>query len=110
MTRPHTRPSTRPSTRQRRPSSATIKILNCLSDAPQGLHGYGLMKAAGLASGTLYPILARLAERGWLEKNWDMDPEASGPPRRIYTLTPVGRAQLDELASPPLVQTQRGAA
>ena len=82
-------------TRTRRPSVATIKILNCLSDTPDGLHGYALMQAAGLASGTLYPILARLADRGWLEKQWEMDPEVFGPPRRIYTLTPVGRAQID---------------
>lgn len=53
------------------------------------------MKAANLASGTLYPILARLADRGWLEKQWEMDPEASGPPRRVYTLTSLGRAQIE---------------
>ena len=85
-------------TRTRRPSAATLNILNCLSEASEGLHGYALMKAAGLASGTLYPILARLADRGWLEKSWETGPETSGPPRRIYTLTPVGRAQLKALS------------
>ena len=81
-------------TRIRRPSAATLKILKYLSESPDGLHGYALMKGAGLASGTLYPILGRLAERGWLEKAWDMEEDA-GPPRRIYTLTALGRKQFE---------------
>ena len=56
------------------------------------------MKASGLASGTLYPILARLADRGWLTKQWETGEDISGPPRRIYTLTPVGRAQSEGAA------------
>lgn len=52
------------------------------------------MKASDLASGTLYPILARLADRGWLDKTWEMGEDIAGPPRRIYTLTPLGLAQL----------------
>lgn len=52
------------------------------------------MKETGLASGTLYPILARLVDRGWLDKNWDIGEDQNGPPRRIYTLTALGRAQM----------------
>lgn len=86
-------------TRIRKPSSSTLTILKCLTGSPEGLHGYALMKASGLASGTLYPILARLADRGWLEKHWETGEEISGPPRRVYTLTPVGRAQFESLAN-----------
>ena len=82
-------------TRIRRPSVATLRILKCLSESPDGLHGYALMKGAGLASGTLYPILGRLAERGWLDKAWETGDDLSGPPRRIYRLTDLGRAQLE---------------
>ena len=81
-------------TRIRRPSAATLKILKCLSESPDGLHGYALMKGAGLASGTLYPILGRLAERAWLDKVWETGEDLSGPPRRIYKLTDLGRTQL----------------
>lgn len=56
------------------------------------------MKETGLASGTLYPILARLVDRGWLKKDWDIGEDQSGPPRRIYTLTALGRAQLKDIA------------
>ncbi len=83
--------------RTRKPSSSTLKILNCFSASPGGLHGYALMKASGLASGTLYPILGRLSDRGWLEKAWETGDDISGPPRRIYTLTAVGRVQLEGL-------------
>ncbi len=84
-------------TRTRRPSPSTLKILTGLSAAPEGLHGYALMKETSLASGTLYPILMRLTERGWLEKAWDMS--EAGPPRRIYTLTAKGRTKLETLQS-----------
>ena len=85
-------------TRSRLPSAATLKILKCLSHSQEGLHGYALMKGSGLASGTLYPILGRLADRGWLDKTWETGEDDSGPPRRIYTLTPLGRAQFENYA------------
>ena len=85
-------------TRIRRPSAATLKILNSLAAAPKGLHGYALMQASSLASGTLYPILKRLTDRGWLEKNWESGEDEAGPPRRIYRLTPLGRQQLQSYA------------
>ena len=86
-------------TRTRKPSDSTLKILKCLTGAPDGLHGYALMKASGLASGTLYPILGRLSDRGWLEKHWETGEAFSGPPRRVYTLTPVGRAHVEGLTN-----------
>lgn len=85
-------------TRTRRPSAATMKILKCLAGEAEGLHGYALMKAAGLASGSLYPILGRLTDRGWLEKTWEVDEDSSGPPRRIYKITPLGHAQFADSA------------
>jgi len=97
-------------TRTRKPSSSTLKILDCLSGSPSGLHGYALMKASGLASGTLYPILARLSERGWLGKTWETGEDISGPSRRIYTLTPVGRAQLKDLMENNPLQSSKARA
>jgi PadR family transcriptional regulator, regulatory protein PadR len=43
----------------------------------------------GLKSGTLYPILMRLAERRLLETRWE-SPEAGKPPRHMYKLTAAG--------------------
>jgi PadR family transcriptional regulator, regulatory protein PadR len=48
--------------------------------------------AAGLPSGTVHPILARLERVGWLEPRWEeIDPRAEGrPARRYHRLTPDG--------------------
>src|SRR5262245_6658245 len=77
----------------RRPDSSpqTLKVFAALLDDPaEWHHGYGLSKATGLASGTLYPILMRLAERGLLETRWD-PPEVTGrPPRHACRLTADG--------------------
>ena len=64
------------------------------------------MKETGLASGTLYPILARLVDRGWLDKDWEMSEDMSRPPRRIYRLTSFGRAQLEHDADTADFQPQ----
>ncbi|MEV0459147.1 PadR family transcriptional regulator [Catellatospora methionotrophica] len=80
------------------------RVLAALVADPAGDHyGMELMHAAGLPSGTLYPILARLTEAGWLDKRWeDIDPSSAGrPARAYYQLTPaalpVARQRLAEL-------------
>ena len=73
-------------------SHQTVAVLEELLRRPSARrYGYDLMKSTGLAAGTLYPILARLTECGWLEGEWD-EPAATGrPPRQNYRLTPTGR-------------------
>ncbi len=53
-------------------------------------YGYDLMKETGLASGTLYPLLARLHEAGILEAEWRPAPKLGRPPRHVYRLTQAG--------------------
>jgi len=43
-----------------------------------------------LKSGSLYPILVRLADRGLLETSWE-PAQGSWPPRHLYRLTLAGR-------------------
>ena len=66
--------------------------LDVLLDDPTGQHhGFAVAKAAGLQTGTLYPIMARLERAGWMTSNWeDGDPAARGPRRRLYRLTDEG--------------------
>jgi DNA-binding PadR family transcriptional regulator len=53
-------------------------------------YGYEISQRTGLKSGTLYPILIRLADQGWLETRW-AEPQRQGrPARHTYRLTPVG--------------------
>lgn len=79
--------------RTRAASPQTVGVLRQLVQNSQDWHyGYDLSRSTGLKSGTLYPILVRLAERGWLETRW-AEPERTGrPPRHLYRLTADGMA------------------
>jgi len=72
-------------------SSQTLIVLAALLQAANDWrYGYDLSRETGLKSGTLYPILARLAERQWLETRWE-HAEENGKPRHLYRLTAAGR-------------------
>src|ERR1700729_2905809 len=73
-------------------SAQTLSVLAALCDEPsQWQHGYALAKQTGLKSGTLYPILIRLADRGVVEACWQDEPEPGRPRRHLYRLTADGR-------------------
>ena len=88
--------------RQRAPSSQTRAILDALLRRPiDWCHGYELAKLVGLSSGTLYPILVRLHDRGMLDAKWT-EPERPGlPARHAYRLSADGLAYARELAREP---------
>ena len=71
----------------------TLKILGViLSAAPSPTAGADIANVTQIASGTLYPVLFRLEEAGWLESQWeDEDPKTLGRPRRrLYRVTALG--------------------
>lgn len=66
-------------------------LLAAFVDGAGWRHGYDLSKLTGLKSGTLYPLLMRFSERGWVEARW-AEAEAPGrPPRHLYRLTAEGQ-------------------
>ena len=81
-----------------------IHILHHAAD-PRGVYGQWMLEELShhgyrLSPGTLYPILARMAQRGWLRASEPKRSKAA----RVYRLTPGGhevlnqlRASLDEL-------------
>jgi PadR family transcriptional regulator PadR len=75
------------------PTQLVLRAL--LADPGRELYGVEIGDAAGLPSGTIHPMLARLEGVGWLESRWeDIDPCAEGrPARRYYRLTPTGAEQ-----------------
>lgn len=80
-------------TRRRRSSPQTIRLLAALLERPRAWrYGYELSQETGLKSGTLYPLLMRLSERGLLADEWREPQEAGRPPRHVYRLTPDGLA------------------
>jgi PadR family transcriptional regulator, regulatory protein PadR len=72
------------------PTQLVLRAL--LADPTQERYGVEIGAAAGLPSGTVHPILARLEGVGWLTSRWEeIDPRAEGrPARRYYRLTPDG--------------------
>ena len=74
-------------------SAQTLSVLAALSQQPSDWqHGYALAKLTGLQSGTLYPILIRLADRGLVEACWQDEPQPGRPRRHLYRLTAAGLA------------------
>lgn len=79
-------------------SPHTRRVLAALLREPMTWrHGYDLAKETDLQSGTLYPILMRLAEQGLLEEDWEPSDTPGRPLRHIYRLTTSGRAVAREL-------------
>jgi PadR family transcriptional regulator, regulatory protein PadR len=65
----------------RRFSAQTRAVLAALAAEPAAwLHGYLIAWRTGLKSGTLYPILIRLAEWRLIEARWE-DEQPAGRPR-----------------------------
>ena len=74
-------------------SVQTLAVLADLCATPsQWRHGYGIARDTGLKSGTLYPVLVRLADRGLVEACWEDEQPAGRPRRHLYRITPEGFA------------------
>ena len=81
------------------PRMATVlKIF--LEDPGQSRYGFELMKLTGMASGSLYPMLARLEAAGWLTRGKEsIDPRAAGLPWTNYVITGGSRQRRPRPAS-----------
>lgn len=78
-------------TRSRALSAPARDVLALMAEAREGWHhGYDLCRQAGIKSGTLYPLLMRLAAQGYLEAEWQMPQERGRPARHAYRLTAAG--------------------
>lgn len=80
-------------------SQQTLAVLAALAERPSDwLYGLELAAWTGLKSGSLYPILIRLDDRGLIESRW-MEPTAPGrPARHGYRILPSGRDALNAAA------------
>ena len=84
--------------RELKRGSAELLILSLLEARPR--HGYDLSKLIETRSGgqlkfhidSLYPLLYRLEERGWIKGTWVEKPDERR--RRFYRLTPQGKRVL----------------
>jgi DNA-binding PadR family transcriptional regulator len=78
----------------------TLKVLGTLmSGQARELSGAEIAKLSQLSSGSLYPILYRLEQFGWLDSRWEIgDPAMLGRPRRrYYRVTAEGAKRVQEV-------------
>lgn len=62
------------------------------------LHGWAIIKASGRGGPTVYKILERMTEMGWVTARWeDRSAEPNKPRRRFYRLTGDGVARSRQL-------------
>jgi len=91
-----------------RMTQATQLVLRTFLGEPgQEMYGLEICSMAGLPSGTIHPILARLEGLGWVESFWEDEGNArmeGRPRRRYYRLTREGAeratAALRRVAAP----------
>ena len=76
-------------------SLAAVAVMNALAAGAR--HGFDIMDAAGLPSGTVYPILGRMEESGYVRSRWEAAAtaqKAKRPARRYYEITRAGEQAL----------------
>jgi PadR family transcriptional regulator PadR len=77
--------------------TVSLVLLGILDGAEQPMYGYQITKEIDprlldVKQGALYPVLRSLERSGLLSS--EVEPSASGPPRRYYTITDEGRETL----------------
>jgi DNA-binding PadR family transcriptional regulator len=78
-------------------TQVTALVLRAIASGHK--HGFDVMEACQLPSGTVYPALRRLEKAGLLKSRWEDESNAhtaGRPRRRTYSLTPEGRQALPE--------------
>ena len=89
-----------------------LDVLEVLIDAFEDeteVHGWAIMKATKRSGPTVYGVVDRLEDAGWIAGHWEDDnPEPSKPRRRLYRLTSNGVTEARLLLSARRPQTARG--
>lgn len=71
-----------------------LEILLCAFEDGVEVHGWAIMKAAKRSGPTVYGVVDRLEDAGWITGRWESEnPEPNKPRRRLYRLTPNGAVE-----------------
>jgi PadR family transcriptional regulator, regulatory protein PadR len=88
-----------------------LKTITVFINSPSRQYsGADICRETKLFSGTVYPLLYKLEEKGWIKGAWEeIDPHKEGrPKKRLYQITSSGVVHGRKLVTehfPPLVQT-----
>ena len=78
-------------------SNSAVAVLQALAGGLR--HGFDIIDATGLPSGTVYPALGKLEDAGLVVSRWE-DPKVAQqekrPPRRYYEMRPAGESALKD--------------
>ncbi len=77
----------------RRVTAPTLDVLEVLLRAlveNAEAHGWEIMKTVKRSGPTVYNVLDRLEDLGWITGRWDDQSPPGRPRRRYYQLTPTG--------------------
>ena len=65
-------------------------LLQAFDSRADDLHGWAIMKATKRSGPTVYGVMDRLEDMGWISGRWEDSPEPGKPRRRVYSITPTG--------------------
>lgn len=85
-------------------------VLRMLAEEPeQRRYGLEIVDGTGLLPGTIYPILARLEQAGWVDSEWEVLDESAArrPRRRYYRLTAAGETAAATAAQSAVTQRRQ---
>jgi DNA-binding PadR family transcriptional regulator len=99
------------------PTDAELVVLSLIAEQP--LHGYQIeqlisdrnMRAwTDLSTSSIYYLISKLEEKGWIEPTPSAAPSRQGPPRKVYRITREGErawkeATLNALSRPRITYT-----
>ncbi|WMN60868.1 PadR family transcriptional regulator [Pseudoalteromonas xiamenensis] len=73
--------------------TSALVLLSILSNAKQPLYGYQIGRLLNTdKQGAIYPVLRNMEAKGLLYS--ETQPSESGPPRKYFTISPLGKAVL----------------
>ncbi|MFD1714422.1 PadR family transcriptional regulator [Amnibacterium flavum] len=82
-----------------RVTEPTVLVLRVLMAETEPIWGLAVVKQTGKPTGTVYPILTRLEQSGWLHAEWEAEGVRPGPRRRLYRLTPEGQREAERVVA-----------
>jgi PadR family transcriptional regulator, regulatory protein PadR len=72
-------------------------LLGALADGDE-MHGWAIARAAGRSGPTVYGVIDRLEDSGWVTGRWEREnPQPGKPRRRLYMLTSPGASAARDL-------------
>lgn len=79
------------------PSNTELRVLRLLQDEPKGMYGLQLVESSDgtLKQGSVYVVLGRLEEKGFIRAKRNCTGGHAGLPRPLYFLTALGQRAID---------------